>query len=60
MVSSLPQTVPILGSNWPASTSAWMKFGSSSTSGFSVSTQSPLDSRMAWFCAAAKPIFSSL
>ena len=32
-----------------------MKLGSSSTSGFSVNTQSPLDSRMAWFWAAAKP-----
>ena len=58
IVSSLPQTVPTRGSIWPASTSAWMKFGSSRTSGFSVRTQSPFDSAMAWFCAAAKPIFS--
>ena len=34
MVSSFPHTVPIFGSIWPASTSAWMKFGSSRTSGF--------------------------
>ena len=60
MVSSLPHTAPMVESNWPASTSAWMKLGSSSTSGFSVSTQSPPESLMAWFCAAANPMLSSL
>ena len=48
------------GFDLAASTSAWMKFGSSRTSGFRVSIQSPLGNSMAWFCAAAKPIFSEL
>ena len=60
IANSFPHTVPIFGSSCPASTSAWMKLGKSSTSGFRVSTHSPLLSRIAWFWAAAKPIFSSL